>query len=162
MSIYLSSRWLIFPFANSHVLLSPPSEITEDEMVGWHHQLNGHEFEWTLGVADGQGGLMYCSHMGSQRVGHDWMTELNIIFNSRLFIWMLRQGTDSLLESSEQPLSLQISQFGTLGLWNFQRITVVLNDHICNNWLRQPLETRPSPNSWYGLYEHSKMIVVLC
>ena len=31
---------------------------TEDEMVGWYHQLNGHEFEWTLGVGDGQGGLL--------------------------------------------------------------------------------------------------------
>ena len=30
---------------------------TEDEMAGWHHQLDGHEFEWTLGVGDGQGGL---------------------------------------------------------------------------------------------------------
>ena len=27
---------------------------TEDEMVGWHHRLNGHEFVWTLGVGDGQ------------------------------------------------------------------------------------------------------------
>ena len=35
--------------------------ITEDEMVGWHHQLNGDEFEWTLGVGDGQGGLAYYS-----------------------------------------------------------------------------------------------------
>ena len=35
--------------------------MTEDEMVGWHHQLNGHEFEWTLGVGDGQGGLVCCS-----------------------------------------------------------------------------------------------------
>ena len=32
----------------------------EDEMAGWHHQLNGHEFEWTLGVGDGQGGLACC------------------------------------------------------------------------------------------------------
>ena len=31
--------------------------MTEDEVVGWHHRLNGHEFEWTLGVGDGQGGL---------------------------------------------------------------------------------------------------------
>ena len=30
---------------------------TEDEMAGWHHWLDGHEFEWTLGVGDGQGGL---------------------------------------------------------------------------------------------------------
>ena len=31
--------------------------MTEDEMIGWYHQLNGHEFEWTPGVGDGQGGL---------------------------------------------------------------------------------------------------------
>ena len=35
-------------------------EMTENEMVGWHHRLNGHEFEWTLGVGDGQGGLVCC------------------------------------------------------------------------------------------------------
>ena len=34
---------------------------TEDEMVGWHHWLNGHEFEQTPGVGDGQGGLACCS-----------------------------------------------------------------------------------------------------
>ena len=35
---------------------------TEDEMVGWHHRLDGHEkhFGWTLGVGDGQGGRAYC------------------------------------------------------------------------------------------------------
>ena len=33
----------------------------EDEMAGWHHWLNGHESEWTLGVGDGQGGLACCS-----------------------------------------------------------------------------------------------------
>ena len=31
--------------------------MTEDEMVGWHHRLNGHGFGWTLGIGDGQGGL---------------------------------------------------------------------------------------------------------
>ena len=35
--------------------------MTEDEMVAWHHQLNGHGFGWTLGVGDGQGGLACCS-----------------------------------------------------------------------------------------------------
>ena len=35
--------------------------MTEDEMVGWHHQLDGHEFEQALGVGDGQGSLVsYC------------------------------------------------------------------------------------------------------
>ena len=102
--------------------------MTENEMGGWHHQVNGHGFGWTPGVSDGQGGLVRCSpwgciwlnwtvvtegfsfkfcchlqvitkycknclqwtsklmnikrpgvlrFMGSQRVGHDWATELN-------------------------------------------------------------------------------------
>ena len=38
--------------------------MTEDEMVGWHHQLNGHEFEQALGVGDGQGSLECCSPRG--------------------------------------------------------------------------------------------------
>ena len=38
--------------------------MTEDEMVGWIHRLNGHEFGQTLGVGDGQGGLVCCSPWG--------------------------------------------------------------------------------------------------
>ena len=46
--------------------------MTEDEMVGWHHQLDGHEFEQTLGVGDGQEGVACCMQsMGLQRVGHN-------------------------------------------------------------------------------------------
>ena len=41
-------------------------------MVGWHHRLNGQEFEQALGDGGGQGSL---ASMGSQRAGHDWMTE---------------------------------------------------------------------------------------
>ena len=37
---------------------------TEDEMVGWHHRLHGHEFEQALGVGDGQGSLASCSPWG--------------------------------------------------------------------------------------------------
>ena len=38
--------------------------MTEDEVVGWHHRLDGHEFEQALGVGDGQGGLVCCSPWG--------------------------------------------------------------------------------------------------
>ena len=38
--------------------------MTEDEMVGWHHRLNGHESEQALGVGDGQGSLAYCDSWG--------------------------------------------------------------------------------------------------
>ena len=40
--------------------------MTEDEMVGWHHQLDGHEFEQAPGVGDGQGRLACCSPWGCQ------------------------------------------------------------------------------------------------
>ena len=50
--------------------------MTEDEMAGWHHWLDGRESEWTPGVGDGQGGLACCDSWG-RRVGHDWTTELN-------------------------------------------------------------------------------------
>ena len=43
--------------------------MTEDEMVGWHHRLNGHEFE-QAGVGDGQGGLACCSPW-DLRVAHN-------------------------------------------------------------------------------------------
>ena len=68
---------------------------TEDEMAGWHHWLDGHESEWTLGVCDGQGGLACCDSWGhkesdtSQRL--NW-TELN---------WM---GRDDFLEKEMQPI----------------------------------------------------------
>ena len=38
--------------------------MTEDEMVGWHHRLNGHGFWWTPGVGDRQGGLACCIPWG--------------------------------------------------------------------------------------------------
>ena len=43
---------------------SEVSRMTEDEMVGWHHLLDGHEFEQALGDGDGQGGLASCSLWG--------------------------------------------------------------------------------------------------
>ena len=49
--------------------------MTEDEMVGWHHRLNGHEFEQALGVDDGQGGLVCCSPWGHKEL--DMTEQLN-------------------------------------------------------------------------------------
>ena len=44
--------------------------MTEDEMVGWHHQINGHEFEQAPGDGEEQGSLVCCSPWG-RRVGQD-------------------------------------------------------------------------------------------
>ena len=48
---------------------------TEDEIVGWHHRLNGHGFGWTLGIGDGQGGLACCSSWGCKEL--DMTEQLN-------------------------------------------------------------------------------------
>ena len=80
------------PYAKSWLIWKDPDAgkdwrrkekgMTEDKMVGWHHWLSGHEFGWTLGAGDGQGGCVLW-FMGSQRVGHDWATELNWIDSSQ-------------------------------------------------------------------------------
>ena len=42
--------------------------MTEDEMVGWHHRLNGHGFGWTLGLGDGLGGLVCRGSCGREEL----------------------------------------------------------------------------------------------
>ena len=53
--------------------------MTEDEMVGCHHQLNGHEFQWVPGVGDGQGGLTCCSRWNPKESDmteqFNWLTD---------------------------------------------------------------------------------------
>ena len=61
---------------------------TENEMVGWHHQFYGHEFEQAPGVGDGQGSLACCNPWGC-RVGHDWVTELNWTISGKYLIRIL-------------------------------------------------------------------------
>ena len=69
--------------------------MTEDEMAEWHHQLHGHESEWTPGVGDGQGGLACCNSWGrkSQTRLSDW-TELN---NGNIKKWTLRNRKHGLV-----------------------------------------------------------------
>ena len=54
----------------------------EDEMVGWHHQLNGHEFGQTLGDSEGQGSLACCSPWGHEEM--DMTEHLNSNTNGHL------------------------------------------------------------------------------
>ena len=59
-------------------------EMMEDEMVGWHHQLNGHGFGWTPGVGDGQGGLECWGSLDRKQWGTseqlNWTEWLNMNF----------------------------------------------------------------------------------
>ena len=81
---------------------------TEDEMVGWHHQLDRHEFEQAPGVGDGQGSLLRCSPCG-HRVGPDWVTELN---------WLMCLIRTINLSCSQ--LSFQVFSSERLWEWNKQ------------------------------------------
>ena len=60
--------------------------MTEDEVVGWHHQLSGHEFEQASGDGEGQGSLECCSPLGckdfymTERMYHKKVMELTIIW----------------------------------------------------------------------------------
>ena len=60
---------------------------TEDEMAGWHHWLDGHEFEWTPGVGDGQGGLVYCNSWGHKESDMTkWLNWTELNWRTRLWI----------------------------------------------------------------------------
>ena len=85
---------------------------TEDDMVGWHHRLNAHEFGWTLGVGDGQRGLACCNSWGCKESDMtEWLnwTELN---------WTLYRGEISRV--SIHSLDVLLSQFGTSLLFHVQ------------------------------------------
>ena len=68
------NSWLIRKDPDAEKDWRPRKESAEEEIVGWHHQLNGHGFEQALWESEGQK-IMACCTMGSQRAGHDLMTE---------------------------------------------------------------------------------------
>ena len=70
---------------------------TEDEMVGWHHCLDGHEFEQALGVGNGQGSLVCCSPWGHKESDTaEWLnwTEGHSIFNFTRHSQLFKDGVD--------------------------------------------------------------------
>ena len=75
------------PEAKSQIIVKDPDtgqdwgqeekRMTKDEMVGWYHRLNVHEFEQTPGDGDGQGSLAYCSPWGHKE--SDWLSDWTTI-----------------------------------------------------------------------------------
>ena len=77
---------------------------TEDEMIGWHHWLNRHEFEQTPGVGDGQGSLACCSPSGHKVMSDFFTVKLIFFFFSCFPCWILWKQThymQSTLRSEE-------------------------------------------------------------
>jgi len=104
---------------------------TEDEMAGWHHQLDAHEFGWTLAVGDGQGGLACCNSWGHKESDTterlDW-TELN---------WTDKQcGTSS----DKKPNCYSYTGFWASGefrdWWPFRGLSVLTFSLQVITWVR--------------------------
>ena len=82
----------------------------QDEMVGWHHRLNGHESEQVLGVGDGRGSLACCSPW-DHRVGHDRATELNwYTLRVREWVSLFIQNVTEPLDSPQKVCLKQIHE----------------------------------------------------
>ena len=138
---------------------------TEDEMVGWHHWLDGHEFERTLGAGDAQGSLACCSPWG-RRVWHDWVTELNwtslwcsesLLSETprniplppewkwpNLCSWFLHNWSPSWVSTLSPPIKGSHTK-----LFSFARICLTLFPHLCfcsscSSFLGRPPSLPPS------------------
>ena len=97
--------------------------MTEDETVGWHHWLNGHEFEQVLGDGEGQGDLVCCRPCG-RRVRHDWMTELDWQHLTKLSSWKQHKH----VTWHKQMARFFFSKMGSLG---FSRELQFQICHLC-------------------------------
>ena len=99
-------------------------QMTEDEMVGWHHRCNGREFEWALGVGDGQGGLACCSPC------HDSATELMLVPR----LWQIFQET-TWEWTHKQPgyQSLDVLSKVSPGWFSSPRSAIVMFVCLCVN-----------------------------
>ena len=69
--------------------------MTEDEMVGWQYQHNGHGFGWTLGVGNGQGGLVYCGSWGCKELDMTEWLNWTEPFYAKASLYIKRQTMSS-------------------------------------------------------------------
>ena len=77
---------------------------TEDEMVGWHHRLNGHQFGWTPGVGDRQGGLAYCGSWGHKELDTtEWLNWTELLLGRKVMT-----NLESILKSRDITLPTKV------------------------------------------------------
>ena len=74
--------------------------MTEEEMVGWHHRLNAHEFEQTLGDSEGEGSLVCCSPWGCKELDMTWWLNNNVDVVFLVIHFFFLHGQESWLSCS--------------------------------------------------------------
>jgi len=134
---------------------------TEDEMIGWHHWHNGHEFGWTVGVGDGQGGLACCSSWGCKEL--DMTEQLNW---SELYPTCVQklEGT-ALHKSMPTPSSFSLHLPVLLQcVPQFLAISGLLNCSFSVNplWLKFPLPALSSENYFHEVSWHNYRVHFIC
>ena len=131
MHIYVTVTYVILwlPHAKSWLIGKDPDAgrdwgqeekgTTEDEMAGWHHRLDAHEFGWTPGVGDGQGGLVWCDSWGRKESDTteqlNW-TELNICYNNVTVLEIENESSVRFLYAKPKWDTRQLFYWSTLYL----------------------------------------------
>ena len=124
--------------------------MTEDEMAGWHHWLDGRESQWTLGVGDGQGGLACCNSWGRKESDMtEWLnwTELNKPLKSCILFYYKQEAILlTFKNSSDICRSWEAKQklLNTgIWLWMFPWETNLLSSGDAHLWF--PLNNHKEP-----------------
>ena len=132
---------------------------TEDEMVGWHHRLNGHGFGWTLGVGDEQGGLACCGSQGCKELDMtEWLkwTELNG-FRTWLQIfctgWLSHQAMTSMSPLLESGMAVTVLVNRVWEMWRYVWVPRVIHQwpwrfHVILGALCWSIESLPGLPQW--------------
>ena len=111
--------WLIGKDPNAGKDWGQEKGMTEAEMVGWHHQLNGHGFGWTPGVGDGQGGLACCGSWGHKESDTtEWLNWLN---------W----NRNELLSHAKTSRKLKCTLLSGKSIWKAYRVH---NSNYMTSW----------------------------
>ena len=128
--------------------------MTEDEMVGWHHQLNEHEFEQAPGDGKGQGSLVYCSPWG--RKEWDMTEQLNNNFSSRFLRKVQFSSVTQLCPTLCDPMNCS-----TPGLPVYHQLPEFTQTHVHrvsdaiqpSHPLSSPSPPAPNPSQHQSLFQ---------
>ena len=163
-----AKNWLIWKDPDAGKDWMQEKGMTEDETVGWHHQLNGHVFEWTPGVCDGKGGLACCSPWCCKESDMierlNWLTDRQVermgagdlTFEDGHFCWLLVYCLMFQPFFSLYSVFLSQTTWGAFSLGNLPPVSCRIGEQFdCSGTLR-------STCSSYGALSLPVFFLVLC